>query len=90
MFSVYWISRDWIALEQDANSVERVVEFITDIPQEPAAIIEESRPPALWPSQGVVSVERLEIRYAPELPAVLHGIRFKSRPCEKIGVVGSK
>jgi len=33
-------------------------------------------------------IEDLVVRYAPELPAVLHNLSFSVRPSEKIGVVG--
>lgn len=32
-------------------------------------------------------VNNLEVKYAPELPAVLHDLSFTVRPAEKIGVV---
>ncbi|KIY73590.1 P-loop containing nucleoside triphosphate hydrolase protein [Cylindrobasidium torrendii FP15055 ss-10] len=75
-------------LELDFNSVERVVEYL-DLPQEAPAIIEKARPPAYWPSDsGYLTVEKLEVRYAPELPAVLKDMSFTVKPSEKIGVVG--
>lgn len=70
------------------NSVERINEYL-DIPSEPPAIIEGSRPPAYWPSnQGGVSVENLVLKYSPELEPVLHGVNFDLKPTEKIGLVG--
>lgn len=88
--SFYWISRNWTALEQDANSVERVIELITETPQEEPVGMRKPTPPAYWPTEGVVEVKELEVRYASELPAVLKNISFKTRPHEKIGVVGSE
>ena len=72
------------------NSVERVVEYL-DLPQEPPAIVESNRVPAYWPSsatQQLVSVEDLVIRYAPELPPVLHNVSFTLRPKERVGLLG--
>ncbi|KAG7452254.1 P-loop containing nucleoside triphosphate hydrolase protein [Guyanagaster necrorhizus] len=75
-------------LELDFNSVERVVEYL-DLPQEAPAIIENSKPPAFWPSSsGELVVEDLVVQYAPELPAVLKSLSFVINPSEKIGVVG--
>ncbi|TFY64349.1 hypothetical protein EVJ58_g2686 [Rhodofomes roseus] len=75
-------------LELDFNSVERIGEYL-DVPQEAAAIIASNRPPAYWPSSnGELVVEDLVVKYAPELPPVLHNLSFTIRPCEKIGVVG--
>jgi ABC-type multidrug transport system fused ATPase/permease subunit len=86
----YWVSRYWGQLEMDFNSVERVQEYL-QVPQEPEAIIEGSRPPAYWPSsdikQGFLRAEDLEIRYAADLPAVFQG-SFEIRAGEKIGLIG--
>ncbi|KAF9219839.1 P-loop containing nucleoside triphosphate hydrolase protein [Gyrodon lividus] len=89
--SVYWACRFWTALELDLNSVERVVEYL-DLPQEAPAIIESNRPPAYWPSSTsdspLVSVENLVIKYAPELPPVLHHVSFTLRARERVGLLG--
>ncbi|OCH88899.1 multidrug resistance-associated ABC transporter [Obba rivulosa] len=91
--SVYWACRFWTALELDLNSVERVVEYL-NLPQEPPAIIESNRPPAYWPSSSspnkdsLISVEDLVVKYAPELPAVLHGISFALKAKERVGLLG--
>ena len=74
-------------LELDFNSVERIGEYL-DVPQEAPAIVADHRPPAYWPSSnGQLIVENLVVKYAPDLPAVLHNLSFTIRPCEKIGVV---
>ena len=75
------------------NSVERIVEYL-DLPQEPPAVIENSRPPAHWPSSSgpneekLVEVEDLVVRYAPDLPAVLHQVSFSLRARERVGLLG--
>ncbi|KAJ7597443.1 pleiotropic drug resistance ABC transporter [Mycena floridula] len=75
-------------LELDFNSVERVVEYL-EVPQEAPAIVENSRPPAYWPSStGSLSLEKLTIKYAPDLPPALKSLSFTINPSEKIGVVG--
>lgn len=74
-------------LELDFNSVERIVEYL-EVPQERPSIIENSRPPAYWPSSnGEIVVNNLVVRYASELPAVLKNLSFIIKPREKIGVV---
>ncbi|KAH9854525.1 multidrug resistance-associated ABC transporter [Lenzites betulinus] len=91
--SVYWACRSWTALELDLNSVERVVEYL-DLPQEPPAVIEANRPPAYWPSStstnkdSMLVVDDLVIKYAPELPAVIHGISFALKARERVGLLG--
>lgn len=52
------------------------------------------RPPAYWPSSTspnadtLVEVEKLVIRYAPELPPVLHGVSFQLKAKERVGLLG--
>ncbi|KAF8502966.1 ABC transporter type 1, transmembrane domain-containing protein [Gautieria morchelliformis] len=89
--AVYWTCRNWTQLELDLNSVERVVVYL-DLPQEPPLLIESSRPPAYWPSSAdndsLVVVQDLVIRYAADLPPVLHGVSFTLKARERIGLLG--
>ncbi|KAI0048026.1 multidrug resistance-associated ABC transporter [Auriscalpium vulgare] len=88
--SMYSACLTWTDLELDLNSVERLVEYL-DLPQEPPAIIESARPPAYWPSsdsQSLIVVEDLVVKYAPELPPVLHGVSFSLKPGERVGLLG--
>ncbi|KAH9903343.1 multidrug resistance-associated ABC transporter [Cubamyces lactineus] len=91
--SVSWTCRFWTDVELEFNSVERVVEYL-DLPQEPPTIIESNRPPAYWPSStspnkdSLLAVENLVIKYAPDLPPVLHGISFTLKARERVGLLG--
>ncbi|KAI0041568.1 hypothetical protein FA95DRAFT_1565261 [Auriscalpium vulgare] len=88
--SIYWACRFWTGLELDLNSVERLVEYL-DLPQEPPAVIESSRPPAYWPSSesnSLIVVEDLVVKYAPDLPAVLHDVSFSLKGRERVGLLG--
>jgi ABC-type multidrug transport system fused ATPase/permease subunit len=88
--SIYWACRFWTGLELDLNSVERVVEYL-ELPREPPVIVESSRPPAYWPSsesENLIVVEDLVIRYAPELPPVLHNVSFTLKGRERVGLLG--
>lgn len=74
--------------------MERIDQYL-ELPQEPPAIIESNRPPAYWPSatspssaEKFITVENLVIKYAPDLPAVLHGVTFNIRAGERVGLVG--
>lgn len=58
------------------------------IPQEPAAVVKDKRPPAYWPHEGEIIIEDLAIRYAPHLPLVLKGVSVMIKPGEKVGIVG--
>jgi ABC-type multidrug transport system fused ATPase/permease subunit len=63
-----------------------------DLPQEPAAVIESHRVPAYWPSStkndSLVVVENLVIKYAPDLPAVLHDVSITLKAGERVGLLG--
>ncbi|KAI0030294.1 multidrug resistance-associated ABC transporter [Vararia minispora EC-137] len=88
--SIYWTCRSWTELELDLNAVERIVEYLT-LPQEPQAIIEDSRPPKNWPSSissNLIVVDDLVVKYAPDLPAVLHNISFALKGGERVGLLG--
>ncbi|KZV87123.1 multidrug resistance-associated ABC transporter [Exidia glandulosa HHB12029] len=81
-----FLVRRFVGLEQSMVAVERVKEF-SEIEQEPPEFI-EPRPPASWPSEGAIAVEDLSIRYANDLPNVLHELNFDIYPGEKVGVLG--
>ncbi|KAF7369227.1 Multidrug resistance-associated ABC transporter [Mycena venus] len=83
---VMYFVRAFVGLEQCLVAVERVKET-SDLVREPPEII-EPRPPANWPSEGKIVCQDLAVRYAPDLPDVLHNINFQVLPGEKIGVVG--
>ncbi|KIM46655.1 hypothetical protein M413DRAFT_440257 [Hebeloma cylindrosporum] len=78
--------RRFVGLEQSMVALERVKEY-TDLKREPPEFI-EPRPSPSWPSQGAIECEGLVIRYAPELPDVLHQLSFKVNPGEKVGILG--
>ncbi|OSD05140.1 multidrug resistance-associated ABC transporter [Trametes coccinea BRFM310] len=81
-----FLVRRFVGLEQSMVAVERVKEF-SELPREPPEFI-EPRPPASWPTSGAIKCENLVIRYAPDLPNVLHNLNFEIQPGEKVGVLG--
>jgi ABC-type multidrug transport system fused ATPase/permease subunit len=85
--NVLWMVRLYAMNEQNMNSVERIKEYL-DVEQEAAAVIEETRPAANWPSQGSVEFIGYSTRYRPDLDPVLRQVTFKINPLEKVGVVG--
>ncbi|EIE75466.1 hypothetical protein RO3G_00170 [Rhizopus delemar RA 99-880] len=82
---VLWVVRMYAVNEMNMNAIERVHEYL-DIDQEPKTA--EIVPSPSWPESGLVEVENLVMKYSPESPAVLHNVSFKTRPREKIGIVG--
>ncbi|KAJ3212518.1 hypothetical protein HDU82_000940 [Entophlyctis luteolus] len=88
--ALLWVVRMHADMEMSLNSVERCQEYI-DLEQEEKIGSEDSfvKPPESWPSNGIVEVEKLAVRYGgSEQPLVLKGVSFTTRPGEKIGVVG--
>lgn len=76
--------RYYANLEQDMNSVERVLEY---------SCLDTERyegydPPSNWPTDGQLDVSNLAVQYAPHLPPVLHGVSFKAEGNQRVGVVG--
>ncbi|KAF8979257.1 hypothetical protein BGZ46_005664 [Entomortierella lignicola] len=84
---VLWLVRLYSNNEMNMNSVERVREYM-ELPQEPPAVIEGSRPPPGWPNNGEITVENLVMQYSPEDPPVIRDVSFHINPREKVGIVG--
>ncbi|KAJ7853283.1 multidrug resistance-associated ABC transporter [Mycena olivaceomarginata] len=76
-----FLVRRFVGLEQSMVALERVKEYSELVREAPEFI--EPRPPASWPSTGAIRCEDLVIRYAPELPPVLHSLNFEILPGEK-------
>ncbi|KAG0704981.1 multidrug resistance-associated ABC transporter [Suillus ampliporus] len=85
-WTLLFLVRRFVGLEQSMVALERVKEY-SDLKREPPEYI-EPRPPASWPDRGVIKCENLIIRYAPELPDVLHNLNFEIHPGEKVGILG--
>ena len=55
-------------------------------------MIESHRVPAYWPSNtkndSLLVAESLVIKYAPDLPAVLHDVSFTLKAGERVGLLG--
>ncbi|KAJ7512914.1 multidrug resistance-associated ABC transporter [Mycena galericulata] len=81
-----FLVRRFVGLEQSMVALERVKEY-SELAREAPEFI-EPRPPASWPSSGAIRCEDLVIRYAPELPPVLHSLNFEISPGEKVGILG--
>ena len=80
--------RQLAEVENDMNSVERIVYYARDLEQEPPHEIPEHKPPAPWPSKGKLEIDEAVLKYRPELPLVLKGLSMSVEGGEKIGIVG--
>ncbi|KAI9510285.1 ATP-binding cassette transporter [Russula earlei] len=78
--------RRFVSLEQSMVALERVKEY-TELQKESPEFV-EPRPAASWPNKGEIACENLVVRYAPDLPDVLHNLNFSVEPGEKIGILG--
>jgi len=83
-----WMVRQSAEVENDMNSVERVLHYATGVEQEAAIDLPEKKPPAPWPSKGQIEMKDVVLKYRPGLPAVIKGISMNVRAGEKIGIVG--
>ena len=83
-----FLVRQIAELENDMNSVERVIHYTKNIEQEPPHEIPEKKPQASWPAEGRVEIKDVVLRYRPDLPDVLKGLNMDVAPAEKVGIVG--
>ena len=82
------MARQLSEVENDMNSVERIVYYACDLEQEPPHEIPGQKPPAPWPSDGKLEIKEAVLKYRPELPLALKGLSMNVRGGEKIGIVG--
>ncbi|KAF8273331.1 P-loop containing nucleoside triphosphate hydrolase protein [Lactarius quietus] len=83
-----YMVRQLAEVENDMNSVERIIYYARDLEQEPPHEIPEQKPVAPWPSNGKVEIKEAVLKYRPELPLVLKGLSMSVEGGEKIGIVG--
>ncbi|KAG0086734.1 hypothetical protein BGZ92_007908 [Podila epicladia] len=85
-----WVVQCTATLENNMNSVERLVHYVKNLPQEPPTKTHPDLRPSLrsWPSQGAIEFRNVSMRYRPELPYVLRDVSFSVQAGQKIGVVG--
>jgi ABC-type multidrug transport system fused ATPase/permease subunit len=84
-----WSIRQFSEVEIAMNAVERVAFYGYELDQEPDHIKNENRPPANWPHNGEIEFRNVSLRYASDLPFVLHNISFsgeKNAICGRRGI----
>lgn len=86
--SFTWAVRQFAEVENDMNSVERLLHYSNELEQEAAFEVPDKKPPAQWPQAGAIEFNDVKLRYRPGLPLVLHGLSMSVKGGEKIGVVG--
>ncbi|KAF5382133.1 hypothetical protein D9615_004305 [Tricholomella constricta] len=83
-----WLVRQSAEVENNMNSVERIVHYATAVEQEAPHEIPDMKPPSQWPAHGRVELRDVVLNYRPDLPPVLKGISMTVTAGEKIGIVG--
>ncbi|KAF8067033.1 hypothetical protein FPV67DRAFT_1670492 [Lyophyllum atratum] len=82
-------SSDRSEVENNMNSVERIVHYATAMEQEAPHKLPDAKPPTEWPARGHVQLKDIVLSYRRELPPVLKGISMtvevgeKNRNCWK-------
>ncbi|KAL0399136.1 UNVERIFIED_CONTAM: ABC transporter C family member 3 [Sesamum radiatum] len=82
-----WIVWTLSNMETKIISVERILQY-SSIPSEPPLAVESNRPQSHWPTHGEVSIQDLQVRYAPHMPLVLRGLTCTFFGEKKTGIVG--
>jgi ABC-type multidrug transport system fused ATPase/permease subunit len=80
--------RQLAEVENNMNSVERIVYYSQDIEQEAPYEIPSQKLPSSWPAEGRLDLKNVSLSYRPGLPTVLKGISMTVGAGEKIGIVG--
>ncbi|WAR53410.1 hypothetical protein PtB15_2B841 [Puccinia triticina] len=86
--SLSWLVRQIAEVENSLNSVERVLWYQKNAPQEAAALLPDTDPDSTWPSGGSIQFDSIVMSYRPGLPHVLKGLSIDIAAGEKVGVVG--
>ncbi|EEY63446.1 ATP-binding Cassette (ABC) Superfamily [Phytophthora infestans T30-4] len=79
--------RDVDRTDSAMTSVERILHF-REIPQEEDSLDASPINNTLWPSQGAIRFDNLQLKYRPELPLVLCGVTMSVGGGEKLGICG--
>ncbi|KAI9983322.1 hypothetical protein PInf_007282 [Phytophthora infestans] len=79
--------RDVDRTDNAMTSVERILHF-REIPQEEDSLDASPVNNTLWPSQGAIRFDNLQLKYRPELPLVLRGVTMSVGGGEKLGICG--
>ena len=72
--------------ERELVAVERCGQYLKQVKQEQTKGTITS--PYNWPSEGVISMRSVAMRYQEHLPRALRGVSLQTKSGEKIGVVG--
>ncbi|KAI9152343.1 Multidrug resistance-associated protein 1 [Paramyrothecium foliicola] len=83
--------RQSAAIENNMNSVERMLHYVYNLEQEPAQEIDtsdKSLQAKKWPLVGRVQFQSVTLSHRPELEPAIRDVTLDVKPGENIGVVG--
>jgi ABC-type multidrug transport system fused ATPase/permease subunit len=80
--------RQLASVENNMNSVERIIYYAEELPQEAPYRIEATKPKEDWPQQAEIEFKNATLRYQPHLPPVLKNLTLSINGSEKIGICG--
>ncbi|KAM6942731.1 ATP-binding cassette sub-family C member 12 [Xenentodon cancila] len=83
-----YVVRQSTEVEARFNSVERLLEYITDCISEAPRHIKEAQIPDDWPKNGAITFQDYKMKYRENTPIVLNGLDFFIQASEKLGIVG--
>lgn len=75
-------------LEVEMNSVQRIDEYIEDVPQDPGEASPDDATPDDWPTHGDVDIEHLTVGYSLDSKEVLKDVSFHAPPGTRVAIVG--
>ncbi|EJD37722.1 P-loop containing nucleoside triphosphate hydrolase protein, partial [Auricularia subglabra TFB-10046 SS5] len=80
-------AQTYASVEADMNAVERINVYAS-LPAESQDDKPDDHVEELWPSEGSVKFDNVELRYEAHLPPALNGLSFDVRSRERVAVVG--
>ncbi|KAA8912260.1 hypothetical protein TRICI_003540 [Trichomonascus ciferrii] len=86
-YRLYYAFHIYARLQIEMNSAERVKEY-TELKSEAPLVVNDKLIPLNWPEFGEIQFDKVNLRYAPDLPLVVKDLSFRVNPRSKIGVIG--
>ncbi|KAJ3093620.1 hypothetical protein HDU97_009349, partial [Phlyctochytrium planicorne] len=85
---MFLIARHWISIEIQFVTLNRVLHYCFNLPQEAPFELPTDPLPDAWPTQGGIVMTDVSIKYKSMDEPVIKNLSLSIRPGEKIGIVG--